>query len=138
MGVWKCQFLDICKRGKTSVYARFKRVREQFANSARSCIRGFRWLSTYLFLITLRDYTLIIFRMCYRDTHHKIRNTRYTLFAFHSNFVFRLRNSLIFCAIANPGAKCEKRGVKHEEVTQNTTYILFVFCILWTFLRILR
>ncbi len=39
-------------------------------------------------------YTRFVFRIlpvfceCFRETHHEIRNTRYTLFTFHVNFVF--------------------------------------------------
>ncbi len=75
---------------------------------------------------------------CFRDTCHEIRNTRCTLFAFHSNFMFRLRNPLTYRANANPDAKCKIQKTRCEmqkKWHEIPCYTLFVFGISWTFLQ---
>ncbi len=44
--------------------------------------------------------------------------------------MFHLRNPLTFCANADPGAKCEKRGVECEESDAKYPAINFMFRIL--------
>ncbi len=73
---------------------------------------------------------LQVFHDCFPDTHHEIRNTNYTLFVFHSNFVFRLRNHLTFRANADPDAKMRKSDTKYLAIH----ILFFVFCELFPIL----
>ncbi len=78
----------------------------------------------------------LVFCECFRDTCHEIWNTRYTLFAFHSNFVFRLKNSLTFGANADLCAKCKKQSAECDAKYRAIHF--FVFRISRMFSHILQ
>ncbi len=92
----------------------YKNIAEIEKTKSKNLCAGSASVERYLFTTLLvgryatckAGYILIVFRILwmFHDTHHEIWNIRYTLFIFHSNFVFSLSNP--FHANADPGVKC--------------------------------
>ncbi len=97
--------------------------------------------ATLTFLRAAIHFSYFVFCECFCETHHKIRNTHYTLFVCHANFMFyycrkNINHEILWLFVRIPTlgrntAKCEKQ--KKEGETQNKRremprYAFFAFC----------